>query len=306
MNGGGGPAANGRSIRDRLRAGEILISDGALGTELMARGLPAGEAPETWNLSHPEVLEEIARQYLEAGAELIATNTFGASPMKLAAYGLDARMEELNASAVAAVRRAVGTGAFIFGSCGPCGRLLEPYGDADPDRVRAGFLVQMRILVGAGVDLIGVETMTDLREAVLAVQAAVEATRGAIPVVATMTFERTRRGYFTIMGNDIGAAAAGLAAAGAEVIGSNCGKGIEEMIEVAREFRAVTELPLLFQPNAGLPSVEDDRLVYRETPEVFAERARDLVHAGASIIGGCCGTTPDHIRLLRAKIKASA
>jgi 5-methyltetrahydrofolate--homocysteine methyltransferase len=288
---------------DRLRRGEVLIGDGALGTQLIARGLAPGEAPESWNLTRPEVLEEIARLYVEAGSEFVSTNSFGGSPIKLAACGLGERMEEINRAAVAAVRRAVGRRALVLGSCGPCGRLLTPYGDEDPAEVRAGFVAQMRVLVDAGVDLLGIETMTDLREAVLAVEAAREATGGSIPIAVTMTFERTRRGFFTIMGNDIPTSAATLAAAGADIIGSNCGKGIDEMIAVARGFRAATDMPLLFQPNAGLPKVEGGRLLYRETPEVFAARARDLVAAGASILGGCCGTTPEHIRLARQAVR---
>jgi 5-methyltetrahydrofolate--homocysteine methyltransferase len=323
--------AGGVPIRGRLRAREVLISDGALGTELFARGLGAGECPENWNLAHPEILEEIARSYAEAGADFVTTNTFGGSPMKLAAYELSDRIEEINRAGVDAVRRGIarardGAGTaprrvYVLGSCGPCGKLLKPYGDADPDDVRAGFVAQAGILIAAGADMIAIETMTDLAEAVLAVEGVVQAAQaafsaaepstaetsgGRVPIAVTMTFERTRRGFFTIMGNDIPTVATRLAAAGAEIVGSNCGTGIDDMIDVARAFRAATDLPILIQPNAGLPSLENDSLVYHETPEAFAQKSRALVNAGVAIIGGCCGTTPEHIRMLRGSIIQSA
>ncbi len=291
-------------ILSRLRSGERLLCDGALGTQLIARGLPPGEPPESWNLTRPDVLEEIARLYAEAGSDIVSTNTFGGSPIKLAAHGLDGRMEKINRAAVAAVRRAVGPRRYVLGSCGPCGRLLKPYGDADPAAVRASFVSQMKVLVDSGVDLIGIETMSDLAEAKLAVEAACEAGGGRVAVAATMTFERTRRGYYTIMGNDVPSVAAGLESAGADIIGANCGKGIDEMIAVARDLKAQSGLPLLIQPNAGLPEMQGESLVYRETPEMFAERAQELVSAGVSILGGCCGTTPEHIRRLRMLITA--
>ncbi|MBI4882244.1 MAG: homocysteine S-methyltransferase family protein [Planctomycetes bacterium] len=295
------------SLLARLRAGETLVADGAMGSMLMQRGLEAGACPEALNLSRPELLEEIARLYLEAGADLVQTNSFGGSPAKLERYGLEPRCEEVNRAAVAAVRRAVGERALIYGSCGPCGRLLKPLGDAEPDEVRDGFLRQMRALVAEGVDALCVETMTDLAEATLAVEAAREAAAEAgreVPVMATMTFDRTRRGYFTIMGIDIATAAAGLARAGADVVGSNCGNGSDNMVEIAREFRDRTALPLLIQPNAGLPRLEGGRAVYAEGPEYMAERAHQLLVLGVALIGGCCGTAPEHTRALRRLVSS--
>lgn len=286
---------------DRLRAGEVLIGDGAWGTMLMAAGLESGRCPESLNLDRPRLLEEIARKYVEAGAEIITTNTFGASPLKLALYGLQEKTEALNAAAVAAVRPAVGDRACVAGSIGPTGKLLKPYGDADPGEVLEGYRRQARALIDAGVDVINVETMTDLQEAKLAVGAAREA-GGRVPIIACMTFDPTPRGFYTIMGVDIAAAAAGLADAGADVVGSNCGNGIEIMIEIARAFRKHTRLPLIAQANAGLPETHEGRLVYKETPAFFAERARELVAAGVSIVGGCCGTTPEHIREIRKAV----
>jgi 5-methyltetrahydrofolate--homocysteine methyltransferase len=318
-----GDGSRGRDLVERLKRGEVLIADGALGTQLIARGLEPGEAPESWNLTRPEILEEIAALYLEAGSEIISTNTFGGSSIRLAVHGLEDRMEDVNRSAVAAVRRAVGDRALILGSVGPCGRLLLPHGDAHPSWVRSSFASQMKVLVDAGVDILGIETMTDLQEAFLALAAALEATGvsppfgddltphgksnlaagGSVPISVTLTFERTPKGFFTIMGNSVSTAAAILKVAGADIIGANCGRGIVEMVDVAGEFRSESPLPLLLQPNAGLPSLEGDRLVYHETPEDFAARARDLVAAGASIVGGCCGTTPEHIRLVKRALR---
>lgn len=289
-------------LLDRVAAGEVLIADGAIGTLLLERGLAPGACPESFNLSHPELLEEIARAYLQAGAEIIQANTFGGSPLKLARYGLDDQTEAVNRAGVAAVRRAVGHRAYVSGSCGPCGKLLKPYGDTEPTVIRAGFERQLRALAEAGVDLFCIETMTDLAEAVLAVRAA-KAIAPALPVLATLTFDRTRRGFFTLMGNGIAPAAAALTEAGADLVGTNCGNGIEAMIEIAREFRRGTDRPLIIQSNAGLPEMVDGVAVYPETPEFMAERARELLAIGVSILGGCCGTTPAHIAAFRAMLR---
>ena len=287
---------------ERVRTGPVLVADGAMGSFLMARGLKPGDAPESFNLERQEVLREVASLYFEAGAEVVQTNTFGGSPLKLASYGLDDRTEEIAAAAVEAVRSVVGDDAYVSGSCGPTGGMLKPYGDVEPAEVREGFRRQTGALVSAGVDVLCIETMTDLNEAVLAI----EATRSVsadIPIMATMTFDPTPRGFFTIMGIDVPAAAAGLLEAGADLVGSNCGNGIENMVKIAREFRARTDAPLLIQSNAGLPEMIDGSVVYTETPEFMAEKARELLDIGVDVIGGCCGTTPEHIRALRTKLR---
>jgi 5-methyltetrahydrofolate--homocysteine methyltransferase len=290
-----------RELLDRLRTGEVLVGDGAWGTLLMAHGLAPGEPPEAINLSRPEVLEEIACRYLEAGADLVTTNTFGGSPARLGTYGLEGRTEEINRAAVQAVRRAVGTRAYVSASVGPCGHVLKPYGDADPAAIGAGFERQVAALAAAGADLVCVETMTDLAEAILAVRAARAAAPG-LPVMATLTFEPTRRGFFTVMGVSIAQAVDGLGAAGADILGSNCGNGSEVMVEIAREFRAHSGRPIAIQPNAGLPEPRGGETVYPETPGFMAAQAKALVRAGVSIVGGCCGTTPEHVRALRAAV----
>lgn len=293
-----------RNLLDRLGAGDTLVADGGLGSMLLARGLGSGRCPESVNLEELDALEEIAASYLAAGADIVTTNTFGGSSLKLAPYDLDGEMERVNERGAAAVRRAVGDRAFVAGSCGSTGQLLEPYGTAKPDDVRAAFDGQLRVLIGAGVDVVFVETMIDLPEATLAVEAA-RAISPDIPIVASMTFDPTPRGFFTVMGVDIATAARELTAAGANVVGSNCGRGSDDMVEVAREFRRHTDGPLIIQPNAGLPELEDGRAVYRETPAYMAERAKALMAIGVGIIGGCCGTTPEHIAALRAVVDDS-
>jgi 5-methyltetrahydrofolate--homocysteine methyltransferase len=289
-------------IRERLARGDVILGDGAWGTLLMERGLAPGEVPELFNLDRSAVIEAIAALYLDAGAEIITTNTFGGSPLRLESAGLADRTEALNAGAVAAVRRAVGDRAYVSASMGPTGRLLRPFGDTEPAQVAAAFERQAAALAGAGADLFCVETMTDLDEATLAV-AAIRAVAPRAPILATMTFEQTRRGFYTVMGVSIAAAARGLQAAGADVVGSNCGFGIDTMIEVAREFKRCAEVPIAIQANAGLPITRDGVTVYPETPGHVAAKAPELLAAGVQIIGGCCGTTPAHIRALRALVR---
>ena len=286
------------AIKSRLARGEILLADGAIGSLLMARGLARGAAPESLNLSHPEILEEIARLYLDAGADIIQTNTFGASPLKLANYGLAAQVAEVNEKAVQAVRRAVGERAYVSASCGPSGKILQPYGDTEAVKMLEGFQTQMRALIAAGADIICVETMSDVSEARLAIQAA-RSVSPTIPVMATMTFEATARGFFTIMGVTIEKACRELQEAGADLVGSNCGNGSLQMVAIAREFRKFSELPLLIQANAGVPELRAGQVHYPETPEYMAEMSRELIAAGVAVIGGCCGTTPEHTRAMR-------
>jgi 5-methyltetrahydrofolate--homocysteine methyltransferase len=286
----------------RLDAGEVVLADGAMGSLLIAGGLKPGDCPEAVNLAQPQRLVDIATAYLQVGAEIIQTNTFGASPVKLAQYGLAERTAEINRTAVDAVRQAVGDRAYVSGSVGPSGAILRPYGDADPADIATSFARQTEALVAAGADLICVETMTDLNEAQLAVAAARTA-GGQIPVMATMTFDSTPRGYYTIMGVDVATAAHGLSEAGADFVGSNCGNGIANMVEIATAFRQCTDRPIVIQANAGLPELVAGSVVYGETPEIMAGRIDDLIAAGASIIGGCCGTTPEHIAAFREVIE---
>jgi 5-methyltetrahydrofolate--homocysteine methyltransferase len=293
-----------QALLERIRNGEVLVADGAIGTMLMGRGLKPGEPPEFFNLTRIEVLEEIARLYLDAGADIIQTNTFGASPLKLSLYLLADKTEEINRNAVLAVRMVVKDNAYISASCGPSGKILKPYGDNEPGEVYKSFERQMGALIKAGVDIICVETMIDLNEAILAVRAA-KTLSPSIPVIATMTFDLIPKGFYTVMGVSVKDAAVELEKAGADIIGSNCGNGIENMIKIAREFRQHSRRPIIIQSNAGIPETRGEETVYPETPEFMAEQAKELLTIGVSIIGGCCGTTPEHIRALRKVVDTS-
>ena len=288
----------------RLAAGETLCGDGAWGTQLMARGLGPGASPESLNLERPEVLVEVAELYLDAGADLLTTNTFGGSPLNLAAHGLDDLTEEINRLAVEALEPVAKGRACISASVGPTGKILEPYGDTAPEVVVDAFNRQIGALIEAGADLICVETMIDLREAELAVRAA-RSISGEIPVIATMTFDATPRGFFTTMGTSVEEACSTLIEAGADIVGSNCGNGIDTMLDIARVFEKHSPVPVIIQSNAGLPKNRGGELVYPESPEFMAARVGRLMELGVSIIGGCCGTTPEHIRAIRAAIDQS-
>jgi 5-methyltetrahydrofolate--homocysteine methyltransferase len=292
-----------QGLLDRLRSGAILVGDGAWGTQLMARGLEPGESPEAVNLSNPSALVEIATLYVDAGADLVTTNTFGASPLNLARYGLAEKTEEINRAAVRALEPAVAGRAYISGSVGPTGSILAPYGDTDPATVLEAFRRQIGALLEAGADVICIETMTDLAEALLAVEAA-RSLSNDVPILATMTFDATPRGYFTIMGSSVEQACAALVGAGADVVGSNCGNGVERMVEIASEFSRHATVPIAIQSNAGLPEHRDGVLVWPESPEIMAARVPDLIDLGVKIIGGCCGTGPNHIRAIRSAVDA--
>lgn len=287
------------------------MGDGAWGTLLMERGLPHDKPPEWLALERPEVLSQIARLYLSAGAELVTTNTFGGSSLRLRMHGLEAHAERINRHAVEALHhpvaecRAGGGHAYVSASVGPTGLLLEPYGEARPEDVATAFREQVHVLADAGADLVCVETMTDLSEAVLAVRAA-RSVAPHLPVMATMTFEATPRGFFTVMGVSAARAVAGLEEAGADIIGSNCGTGIDAMVDLARELARHARRPLAIQANAGLPLTSGATLVYPDTPEHMAGRVAELLALGVRVIGGCCGTTPAHVAAVRRAVDSVA
>ena len=290
-----------QNIVDRLKNGDVIVGDGGWGTMLMQRGLKHGDAPEMINLSDPGILAAIAELYLAAGAEIITTNTFGGSSLRLQPFSLEDKADEINRTGVEVIRNTAAGQAYVSASVGPTGTLIAPYGKTTPDEVYLSFVRQIKALLTAGPDLICVETMTDLQEAVLAVRAA-RSLSAEIPIMATMTFDEKPRGFFTIMGVSIEKAAKGLEAAGATVVGSNCGNGIEKMVNIARAFKDHTNLPIAIQANAGLPIMRADQTLYPESPDFMAEKAVELLEVGVQIIGGCCGTTPEHIKAFRGLI----
>jgi len=284
------------SWRERLERKKVLIADGGLGTELIKLGLKPGETPEVWNIARPEVVRAVADSYVRTGADIILTNTFGGNPMKLGKAGLREKTLEINRIGAEMAKEAAGGRSLVFGSMGPTGELMKPLGTATETEMVKCFAEQAKALEEGGVDGIAIETMTDLGEAKAALRAVRETT--SLPVVVCMTFDKKRSGYATMMGVRPGQAAHELEEAGADIVGSNCGAGIENMIEVAALMRPVTSLPIWCKPNAGLPEVVDGATLYREAPERMASRLGLIVEAGAVIVGGCCGTTPDHIRAL--------
>lgn len=282
-------------ILDKIAGGRVLVSDGAWGTFLHQKGLKADECPESWNLKHPDAVLEIAKSYIEAGADIILTNSFGASPLKLEGYGLEGEAYELNRIAAALSREAAGDRALVMGSIGPIGKMVI-MGEASAPEVFRGFMEQARGLADGGADGIVVETMTDPEEARMAIEAARKVTE--LDVACTFTFTRNQDGaYRTIMGTDVGAYLEMAKSAGADIIGANCGNGTAGMIEIVREIRTLDpDIPVLVHANAGLPVYKDGLTIFPETPDEMASQIKDLVEAGANIVGGCCGTTPEHIR----------
>ena len=286
-----------------LRAvlGERLIADGAMGTELLALGL-GGDCPEAWNVEKPEAVEGIHRGYVEAGARVLLTNSFGATEWKLGRSGRAQDAERFcRAAAENALRAAESAGGrepvYVLGDVGPTGELPEPCGARSLAEFEPVFEAQVRALVAGGVDGILVETMSSAAEATAAVRAARSACGG--PVFASMTYSAGRTGYRTMMGETVAEATAALLEAGADVVGSNCGLGAEPMAEVIREVRAVTGGPVLAKPNAGAARLVGGKTVFDECPETWAAGMAGVLRAGANIVGGCCGTTPGHIARLR-------
>lgn len=270
----------------------VIVTDGAMGTMLLRRGLQADKCLELANIEAPATVAQIHREYVAAGAELVRTNTFGASPIRLARHGLEGKAEEINTKAVEIAREAAGEQALVLGAIGPIGELLEPYGDISPQVAETAFRLQAEAFVKAGADACVVETMADISEAVLAVQAAVAC---RLPVVAQMSYEESGR---TFMGVDPIQAAHELAEAGACVIGANCSVGPQEMLRVIGRLREVTALPISALPNAGLPSTKGGVTSWPLQPDDFATWGPRLVTAGATLVGGCCGTTPQYIKAL--------
>ena len=284
------------SLLERLDGGETLISDGATGTYLQVHGLEPGGCPEEFNISHPDVVRGMAAAYFESGSDMVLTNSFGGNLFMLRKYGHGEQCHEFNLLAAQHARSAAGAGRYVVGSVGPTGEFLHPLGDVREETMYEVFVEQITALEEGGADAVVIETMTALEESTLAIKAAKENTK--LTVMASMVFDKGPRGFFTMMGVTPEKAVRELEKAGADVVGSNCGNGIENMLELAGQMRRLTDGCLLIHSNAGIPKILGGEIVYTETPEWMAERFRSLADLGINIIGGCCGTNPDHIRAI--------
>jgi methionine synthase I (cobalamin-dependent) len=284
-------------LRARLLEGPCLLLDGGMGSMLLARGLARGDAPERMNRTAPDSVTEVHAEYVGAGCDAVQTNTFGGHPARLQHFDLAGHCAEINARAVALARQA--GPAFVIGDMGPTGEYLPPVGGGDRDRWLEGFRLQAGALLEAGADGIHVETMSDVREAETALEA-VRDLSSTVPVLVSLTFERKKRGFFTVMGNPPVDSLRGLAAAGATAVGTNCSIASADMRDLGTELLSALDARLVFQPNAGQPRVAADGIHYDQAPEEYAADLLPLIEGGAAAVGGCCGTDPRYLEALAA------
>ncbi len=289
-----------KSLIERLKD-EILLCDGAMGTQLLEKGQPSGECPDYWGIKNRQILSAIHNSYIDAGADMIITNTFGANRVKLKKFGLEKKVQKINAEAVKIAKQAAKDNIYVLGDIGPTGEYLEPAGNLKFDDCYNTFLEQARVFESEGVDAIIIETMTDIEELKAATTAIKENIK--LPLITNMAFSKTNHGsYRTTSGISIPQMVDYTLLAGADVIGSNCGIGIREMIEVITQMRPLSTAFIMAQPNAGSPKLQGGETTYEETADDFARYAPQLIKAGANIIGGCCGTTPEHIKRIKKAI----
>ncbi len=287
-------------ILTRLCPPNILLADGALGTYLQAQGLPGGTPPELWNVERPDTVRAMHQAYLDAGAQILTTNTFSANRYRMPDDIAGHSRAELARRGVELARQVAGDGAWVAGSMGPTGKLLEPLGDLACEDAEDAYAEQAGLLAEAGADLILVETMSDVTEARAALLGAKRAT--GLPVFVTFSFDATGR---TMMGALAAEVVREMQALGANAVGANCGEGIEAVSTAIRFMRSATSLPLIAQPNAGLPKLQaTGETTYDSTPDEFAAQVPQLVELGARVVGACCGSTPAHIQALKAAIEA--
>jgi 5-methyltetrahydrofolate--homocysteine methyltransferase len=288
-----------RTFLSRIYNGELLVADGATGTNLIARGLPGGVTAETWVLEQPEKIIQLHRDFISAGADIILTCTFGASSIRLKGSALEGKSNEINQRAVDLAREAAkGSQTYVAGSIGPLGQLLKPLGSLSVDEVIESYTAQARSLTEAGADLLVIETQFDMGE----INAAIQGTRSVsgVPLVVSLSYDRGRR---TMMGVSPSQAGKDLEALPVDVIGINCGRSLDENLQNLVELRKITKKPIWFKPNAGLPQL--DRLgvtVYETTPVIMGSQVQAWIDAGAQIVGGCCGTSPNHLKEISKSI----
>ena len=285
-----------QELLNRIYEGETIISDGGTGTYLQKNGLEPGGCPEEFNVSHPEVIKKMAREYFEAGSDMVLTNSFGGSVFRQKHYGFEDSVFKFNKLAAQLAKSQAPEHGFVCGSLGPTGEFLRPLGLVSNQEMYDSFKNQALALEEGGADCVVIETMLDIDETSIALQAVRENT--SMLAMATMTFDLGPRGFFTMMGVTPEDAAKKLEQSGAQVIGANCGNGIERMIEIASKKRNSTDKPMMINCNAGIPSLVSGEILYPETPEYMAEQFMKLKDVGVNIIGGCCGTSPEHIKAL--------
>ena len=294
-------------LRERIKDGVFLL-DGAMGTQLMARKIEVGKCNDVLNIESPEIINEIQNSYSQAGSDAIITNTFGANKYALGRYGLADKVEELNKAGVEIARRAAGEEKYVLGDIGPSGDFLQPLGDLNPAELRDAFAVQAKSLLDAGADGFIIETMTAIEEAVIAVEA-VKSVSADLPVFVSMAFDKAGEDFRTMMGVDVDSAVSKIVPLGVDAIGFNCGKMIlRDYVGLAERFVLAVkalgkDVVILAEPNAGIPELIDDQAVYKVKGEEFAATAEKIHLAGVNILGGCCGTGPEHIEALAKKLK---
>jgi len=279
----------------------VVLLDGAMGSLLINQGLPPGTPPDMWNISKPEIVQKVHQGYFNAGSDVVLTNTFGSSGLKLMAHKHGSRIEDYNVKAVENVRKVCPEEGYIAGDIGPSGVFLPPVGHGTIKAFEENFFEQAEILAKAGVDLFFIETMIDLKEAEAAVKAAKQVSK--VPVFASISYQKTKRGYFTIMGNSVEECVSSLQDLGVDAVGANCTISSNEMIDLISEIRQFTDLPIIAKPNAGKPQLVEGKTIYQTTAVDFAKDIKQMVENGARIVGGCCGSNPEFIEEINHLIK---
>ncbi len=291
-----------KPLMERLQD-EVLVCDGAMGTQLLEKGLGLGECPEYFGINNKKILLDIHKSYIKAGADMIITNTFGANRIKLQKFKLQDKLQEINSQAVKIAKDAADNKTYVLGGLGPMGEYIKPVGNLSFDDCYKAFLEQAKIFESEGVEAIIIETMTGVEELKAAIMAVKEKTK--LPVIASMAFDKTAQGsYRTTSGVSIPQLVSDALMAGADTIGANCGVDITDMVEIIKEMRPLSTAFIIAQPNAGKPKLQGDKTVYEQSPGEFAGYIPQLIKSGANIIGGCCGTTPEHIKYIREAVNS--
>ena len=294
------------SLREKITQG-LLLLDGGMGTELIARGIEIGTCNDYLNIDSPDIISDIHRTYLQAGSDAVITNTFGANTYALARHGLAEEAAKINQAGARIARQAAGKEKYVLGDIGPSGDFLEPLGTRKPDELREAFVEQAEALLSGGVDGFIIETMTALDEMTVAIEA-VKSMSGDLPVLASMSFDRAGDNFRTMMGVDVEAAVSKIVTLDVDALGFNCGTAsLDEYVELAEQLVSTTrrfkdDLAVSAEPNAGKPELIEGQAVYRVSPDDFAAAAETIHSAGVNILGGCCGTTPAHIQAMAQRL----